>query len=65
MNSTEFINTVRINRAKEMMMHEDLTLAEITYKVGYNDSAYFNRIFKKTTGMTPGDFRKKTNEIQS
>lgn len=65
MNSTEFINTVRINRAKELMLLEDLTLAEITYKVGYNDSAYFNRIFKKMTGMTPGDFRKKTNETHS
>lgn len=58
MNTTEFINTVRINKAKELLSTEDLTISEVTYKVGYNDSAYFNRIFKKMTGMTPGEFKR-------
>jgi len=59
MSTTEFINTVRINKAKEMMQTSDLTFSEISYKVGYSDSAYFSRIFKKLTGKTPGEFRKK------
>jgi len=59
MSTTEFINTVRINKAKEMMKSSDLTFSEISYKVGYCDSAYFSRIFKKLTGKTPGEFRKK------
>jgi YesN/AraC family two-component response regulator len=58
MNTSEFINTVRINRAKELMTDSKYTLSEIAYKVGYNDAAYFTRIFKKTTGKTPGEFRK-------
>jgi signal transduction histidine kinase/ligand-binding sensor domain-containing protein/DNA-binding response OmpR family regulator len=58
MNTSEFINTVRINKAKELMVNETLTLSEISYKVGYSDSAYFTRIFKKITGSTPGEYRK-------
>ena len=58
MNTSEFINTVRINKAKELMTQSKYTLSEIAYKVGYNDAAYFTRIFKKTTGKTPGEFRK-------
>ncbi len=58
MSTTEFINTVRINKAKEMMNTSDITFSEISYKVGYSDSAYFSRIFKKITGKTPGEFRK-------
>lgn len=58
MSTTYFINTVRINTAKEFMKNSDLTFSEIAYKVGYNDSAYFSRIFKKLNGKTPGEFRK-------
>lgn len=57
MNTTEFVNTVRISKAKEMILDDKLTFSEIAYKVGYNDSAYFNRIFKKYTGKTPGEYR--------
>jgi len=59
MSTTEFINTVRINKAKEMMQTSDLTFSEISYKIGYSDSAYFSRIFKKLTGKTPREFRQK------
>jgi signal transduction histidine kinase/ligand-binding sensor domain-containing protein/DNA-binding response OmpR family regulator len=58
MNTSEFINTVRLNKAKELMFNETLSLSEISYKVGYTDSAYFTRIFKKTIGKTPGEYRK-------
>lgn len=57
MNTTEFVNTVRISKAKELILDENLTFSEISYKIGYNDSAYFNRIFKKHTGKTPGEYR--------
>ena len=58
MNTSEFINMVRIGKAKDFMVTKQLSLSEISYKVGYNDAAYFTRIFKKTTGMTPGEYRK-------
>jgi len=59
MNTSEFINTVRLNKAKELIYNNTLTLSEISFKVGYSDTAYFTRIFKKTTGKTPGEYRKE------
>jgi len=61
MSATKFINSVRINKSKELMRTTDLTFSEIAYKVGFGDSAYFSRIFKKLTGKTPGEFRKSIN----
>lgn len=58
MSTTEFINMVRINKAKELISITDMTSSEIAYKVGFNDSAYFSRVFKKQTGKTPGEYRK-------
>ena len=58
MNTSEFINTVRINQAKELMQSGNLTISEISYKVGYSDNAYFSKTFKKITGLTPGEFRR-------
>ena len=60
MNTTEFINTIRINKAKELIISQDLTFSEISYLVGYNDVAYFNRIFKKNTGKTPTEFKNES-----
>ncbi|MDR2626552.1 MAG: response regulator [Dysgonamonadaceae bacterium] len=60
MNPSEFITTVRINKAKELILRKDLTFSEIAYRVGYNDSAYFTRIFKKHTGTTPKEYKSGT-----
>lgn len=62
MSSSEFINTVRINKAKELILAEEYTLSEISYKVGYSDAAYFTRVFRKTTGLSPKEFRKSVKE---
>ena len=59
MSTTEFINMVRINKAKELISITDLTSSEIAFKVGFNDSAYFSRVFKKHTGKTTGEYRRK------
>ena len=66
MNTSEFINTVRINKAKELIQSSDFTISEISYKVGYSDNAYFSKTFKKITGKTPGEFRKdQSNNVDA
>jgi len=58
MNTSEFINMVKINKAKELISQSpDYTFMEIAYKVGYKDSAYFTRVFKKHTGQTPKAYK--------
>jgi len=55
-NTTEFINTIRINKAKELILIKELNFSQIAYRVGFSDVSYFNRTFKKITGKTPGDY---------
>ena len=59
-----YMKEYRINRAKELLIHTDLTIAEIAYKVGYENQSKFSQTFTGLTGMLPKDFRKTaTKEI--
>ena len=51
-----YINQLRINQAKERLLNTDLSITEIAYKVGFNDSNYFTRLFKKHTGLPPRNY---------
>jgi YesN/AraC family two-component response regulator len=52
----EFIRTFRLKKAVQLMLHEDILLAEITYRVGFQDPSYFSKVFKKEFGKTPSQF---------
>jgi two-component system, response regulator YesN len=52
-----YLNRVRIREAKKLLQETNLNIAEISYKVGYNDPNYFTRVFKEYTSMTPSDYR--------
>jgi AraC-like DNA-binding protein len=45
--------------AKRLLAHSDLSIAEIGYQIGYEDPNYFARFFRRKTGHTPGEFRKR------
>ena len=61
MRFNDYLNLVRVNRAKFMLQNYSLTLKEIAYDCGYNDTAYFCRVFKKTCKVTPTEYRADTN----
>lgn len=48
-----------VTEAKRMLYYTDNNIQEIAYKLGYEDNAYFIRLFKKIAGITPAVFRKK------
>lgn len=48
-----YLNTVRIDHAKELISTTSLKLAEIGCSVGFNDEYYFSKVFKKYTGIPP------------
>lgn len=47
----------RINHACSLLRHTDKQITEIAFEVGFNDSNYFTRQFRKTTGLSPRDYR--------
>ncbi len=51
------INELRIGKAKELLMEPGLTIAEIGEIVGFSDTAYFSRVFKRLTGISIREYR--------
>lgn len=49
----------RIHRACNLLRHSDRRITEIAFDVGFNDSNYFTRQFRKCTGLSPRDYRQR------
>lgn len=56
----QYINKLRMERAKELLLQEECTIGEVASQVGFNDESYFSRAFKKYMGRTPREFRRET-----
>ena len=54
----QYIINQKIERVKELIVYDELTLSEIAYKLNYSSVAYLSNQFKKVTGMTPMEFKK-------
>ncbi|EPH96046.1 response regulator receiver domain protein [Enterococcus faecalis 13-SD-W-01] len=52
-----YLNHFRIEQAKWLLLHSEKNVNEIANEVGYTNTTYFSRLFKKLTGQTPKDFR--------
>ncbi|GAB2502990.1 helix-turn-helix domain-containing protein [Algoriphagus taiwanensis] len=48
----------KIEKVKEFLFYDELSLSEIAFKMGYSSVAYLSAQFKKETGMTPSEFKK-------
>lgn len=55
---TNYMNKIRIEKAKSYLLNTELNINEIAFEVGYEDPAYFSRVFKKITTLSPDIFRK-------
>lgn len=60
-NIVDVINNVRIEKAKEFLIRTDEPVSGIAERTGYTNSSYFHRMFKKTTGVTPAEYRRANN----
>lgn len=56
---SDFLNERRMKRVCRLLADPTLKVYEIAERVGYKNIIYFNRQFKQSTGMTPGEYRKK------
>lgn len=55
---SEYITSKRIQKAKELLTDENLSIEEIAERVGYGDYFYFTKVFKKNCGISPSKYRK-------
>lgn len=60
-NYIDYVTELRIEKAKKLLMETDLKINDIALEVGYQQR-YFNRIFKKQVGLTPGQFREQLEQ---
>jgi transcriptional regulator GlxA family with amidase domain len=55
----EYVQRLRIEDAKRRLERTDMPVDEISWRVGYEDAAFFRRLFRRTTGLPPGAYRKR------
>ena len=55
----DYLNSVRINKAKSLLKHNDLRIADVANAVGFDDQSYFTKVFCRITGMTPMKYRRQ------
>lgn len=53
----DFLTSLRIDKAKALIVADQLSLKEVCFEAGYRDPNYFSRVFKKVTGVTPTEYR--------
>lgn len=56
----EFLNKIRVRHACELLNEGNISIAEVGNQVGYSDHSYFCRVFKKISGDTPSNYRRRT-----
>lgn len=59
---SEYIRTVKMNRACDFLKNSNISILELSNMLGYASLSHFNRIFKSHTGITPSVYRKERNK---
>jgi two-component system response regulator YesN len=54
----DYLTSIRIEKAKQMLVSTNMTITEIAYDLGFNNANYFSSIFRKTTGVSATEYRK-------
>jgi two-component system response regulator YesN len=62
-NLSAFINRIRVENSKMLLLNNEIPLIEVSYLCGFDDQSYYSKVFKKITGVTPGRFREKRGNI--
>jgi len=57
--TAEFIRSIRIKRAAQLLADREKTITEIAYQVGFNDVKHFRTVFQKKFSCSPSEYREK------
>ncbi|MBP5237301.1 MAG: AraC family transcriptional regulator [Clostridia bacterium] len=64
MTFSHYLQKERVNRSRALLLCTNLSVEEICSKVGYNNSTFFYRIFKKETGVSPREYRSSHEHLR-
>ena len=53
----EWVDNARLSLARTLLHDPSIPISEVSYRLGFEDPAYFSRFFRKLVGMSPTDFR--------
>ena len=56
---SEILNSIRIEKAKELLKDPSLRIGDVAEEVGFLDMAHFSRVFKKIEGISANEYRNK------
>ncbi len=59
----QYIRNRRLQKAKDLLVHSSLSISEISFQVGYEDSSYFSRLFSSSFMLSPSEFRKSKQKL--
>ena len=57
-NFIDYLIKIRIKNAKHLLLQSNLNIDGIATAVGYSDTKYFTKLFRKKTGLSPSEFKK-------
>lgn len=61
---TEYIHAVRLEEAKQLLETTDRAVEAVANDVGYQDTSFFNRLFRRRVGLTPGQYRLRFGSLR-
>ncbi|HAQ8955004.1 TPA: helix-turn-helix transcriptional regulator, partial [Enterococcus faecium] len=57
-----YLNHLRMEKAKQLLLHSNQNINEIASEIGYNNTTYFSKLFKKIVGRSPKEYRENSGE---
>ncbi len=63
-NFNSYLNHIRIEMSKRLLLDDSVVLVDVSNIVGYEDQSYFSKVFKKLTGVSPGKYRESRGQIK-
>ena len=54
---SKYINQKKIEKAQLILVTDEMSVKNVAFSLSFDDYSYFNRLFKKTTGLTPQEYR--------
>ncbi|MGI6777080.1 MAG: helix-turn-helix transcriptional regulator [Acetivibrionales bacterium] len=64
-NFNTYLNQIRIEMSKKLLLDDSIVLVDVSNLVGYEDQSYFSKVFKKMTGVSPGKYRESRGQIKA